>query len=88
MMIRKRLSAVSIFPIMAGLICAMLLFSTAPVKAASEAESSATQKAPKAFFPSTRYEFGSIMEGNEIKHDFIIENHGEAPLVISKVRPD
>ncbi len=28
------------------------------------------------------------MEGTEIKHDFIIENHGRVPLIIKNLRPD
>lgn len=88
MMTRKMGSATLIFPIMVGLISLTLLLSAAPSKAASTTQSAVSQKAPKVIFPSTRYEFQSVMEGVEIKHDFIIENHGEAPLVISKVRPD
>lgn len=69
-------------------------FSASPAAAAqaaatpSKAESATSQDVPKAIFPRTRYEFESVMEGVEIKHDFIIENHGQVPLVISKVRPD
>jgi hypothetical protein len=43
---------------------------------------------PEAFFPQTQFEFDTVMEGAEIKHDFIIENHGSAPLLIKSVRPD
>ena len=43
---------------------------------------------PAVFFPQARFEFDSVMEGTEIKHDFIIENHGRAPLIIKNVRPD
>ena len=88
MMTRKIWSAALILPMMVGVISLTLLLSTAPAKAASATKSAVSQKAPKAIFPSTRYEFQPVMEGVEIKHDFIIENHGEAPLVISKVRPD
>jgi hypothetical protein len=42
---------------------------------------------PAIFFPQARYEFDTVMEGEEIKHDFIIENHGRAPLIIKNVRP-
>ena len=45
-------------------------------------------KSPKAVFPEIKHEFGSILEGAEIKHDFIIENHGQAPLKIDRVQPD
>lgn len=69
-------------------------FSVSPAAAAeavatpSKAESAESRDVPKAVFPTTRFEFGYVMEGSEIKHDFIIENHGKAPLLISNVRPD
>jgi hypothetical protein len=46
------------------------------------------QEFPKAVFPETRYEFDAVMEGTKIEHDFVIENHGSAPLEIKNVRPD
>ena len=45
-------------------------------------------QSPEAVFPDTRYEFDPVMEGTKITHDFIIENHGTAPLIIRSVRPD
>jgi Protein of unknown function (DUF1573) len=45
-------------------------------------------KEPKMVVPETRYEFGTITEGHEVKHDFIVENKGQAPLIIQHVRPD
>lgn len=45
-------------------------------------------KTPKAVFPETTYDFDSVTEGTEIKHDFIVENHGQAPLAIERVQPD
>lgn len=45
-------------------------------------------KTPKAVFPETTYDFDSVAEGTEIKHDFIVENHGQAPLTIERVQPD
>ena len=44
--------------------------------------------APKAIFPQLQYQFEPLFEGDDIKHDFIIENHGQAPLVIKKVDTD
>lgn len=51
-------------------------------------QATAAAKAPKAVFPEIKYEFGSILEGSEIKHDFIVENHGQATLKIDRVQPD
>ena len=46
------------------------------------------KKGPRAVFPQLKYEFEPILEGDKITHDFIIENHGNAPLVIKNIRPD
>ena len=45
-------------------------------------------KAPKAVFPDLKFEFSPIFEGETIKHDFVVQNKGEAPLVIKRIRPD
>ena len=45
-------------------------------------------KVPKAVFPRLTYEFDPVYEGTEITHDFVVENSGEAPLVIKSIRPD
>jgi hypothetical protein len=44
--------------------------------------------APQAVFLQTKFEFTPVFEGTEIKHDFVVENKGEAPLIINKIRPD
>jgi hypothetical protein len=44
--------------------------------------------APKAHWPLTTYEFAPLMEGTDIKYDFIVENKGQGPLAINKVQPD
>ncbi|MGD9367066.1 MAG: DUF1573 domain-containing protein [Desulfobacteraceae bacterium] len=44
--------------------------------------------APKAVFPKLSHSFGEVFEGTRIKHDFVIENQGNAPLVIKNIRPD
>ena len=46
------------------------------------------QKTPKAVFKELRYTFASVPEGEKIKHDFMVENQGNAPLVIKNIRPD
>ena len=43
---------------------------------------------PRAVVPQLEYVFTSVFEGVQIKHDFVIENRGTAPLVIKNVRPD
>ena len=45
-----------------------------------------TKAFPSAFLPENRYEFSTILEGEVITHDFIIQNKGTAPLKIEKVK--
>lgn len=54
---------------------------------ADEKQNPATTGKPKIVVVNQRYEFEAVPEGQEIKHDFIIENHGQAPLNIKNVRP-
>jgi hypothetical protein len=60
---------------------ALLLFQAAGVQAQSTA-------VPMAVFPEKNHQFSPVLEGVEVKHDFIIENRGGAPLDIKKVQPD
>ena len=41
---------------------------------------------PSAYLPVDNYEFEQVVEGNEIDHQFIIQNKGTAPLNIEKVK--
>jgi len=66
----------------------LALNATALLAAGKEAAGQKDAASPQAVFPETRYEFTPVMEGTQITHDFIIENHGDAPLVIKGVRPD
>lgn len=42
---------------------------------------------PKAVFPDSIFEFEPVMEGQEVTHDFIVRNQGEAELLIKRVKP-
>lgn len=55
---------------------------------AEEKQSPTTDQKPMAVIANQRYEFKTAAEGQEVKHDFIIENHGQGPLNIKNVRPD
>jgi hypothetical protein len=60
-----------------------------PGQTPSAAEIKASlKKAPKAVFPQLKFEFDPVFEGTEIMHNFVVENTGEAPLVIKNIRPD
>ena len=82
----------SIWPIVVAVLLSFLLWldllwaaqATAEKKSAPDAASAQ----PKAFFPATRWEFQPVIEGAEITHDFFVENHGGATLLIREVRPD
>ncbi len=50
-------------------------------------EKAAATAAPSAYLPSATFTFEKVVEGKEILHDFIIENKGNAPLDITKVKP-
>jgi hypothetical protein len=50
------------------------------------ARSTDSEKAPKAFLPVTQWEFESVVDGTAVVHDFVIQNRGDAPLNISKVK--
>jgi hypothetical protein len=43
---------------------------------------------PVALIPETQYGFTSVLEGNDIVHDFVVQNTGDAPLFIENVRTD
>mgnify|MGYP006284944315 CR=1 FL=1 len=46
----------------------------------------AEQTGPKAVAPTEGYDFGTVLEGNDVLHDFVIQNKGDAPLDIKDVR--
>ena len=44
------------------------------------------QELPCAFLPTDSYEFASVVDGAIIMHDYVIQNRGNAPLKILKVK--
>ncbi|HMA85934.1 MAG TPA: hypothetical protein VKN73_09540 [Desulfosalsimonadaceae bacterium] len=50
------------------------------------ASAMAAQAAPKALTPTESYQFGTVLEGNDVIHDFVIQNTGDAALDIKDVR--
>lgn len=44
------------------------------------------QKFPCAFLPADSYEFAPVVDGVMIMHDFVIQNKGDAPLKILKIK--
>ena len=45
-----------------------------------------TPPSPSIFVPESRYTFPTVLDGTEVTHDFVIQNKGDAELVIEKVR--
>ena len=45
-------------------------------------------KLPVAHFPVARYEFEPVVEGQEVSHNFVIQNKGTALLEVQKVKTD
>jgi len=46
----------------------------------------ADDTAPEAFIPQKIFTFPSTMDGSKVLHDFIVQNKGDAPLKITKVK--
>jgi hypothetical protein len=45
-----------------------------------------TPPSPSPFVPESRYTFPTVLDGVEVTHDFIIQNKGDAELMIEKVK--
>ena len=45
-------------------------------------------KIPSAHLPAARYEFAPVVEGQEVSHNFVLQNKGTAPLEVQKVKTD
>jgi hypothetical protein len=45
-------------------------------------------KLPSAYLPAARYEFRPVVEGQEISHNFVIQNKGAATLEVQRVKTD
>jgi len=46
-----------------------------------------TLESPSAVLPERQYNFGPVIEGTRITHDFVIQNKGSVPLKIVRVKP-
>ena len=41
---------------------------------------------PTVFLPEASYEFKPVLEGKKVVHDFLLQNKGDGPLKIVKIR--
>jgi hypothetical protein len=46
----------------------------------------AQTNAPEAFLPETQHQFGTVVEGEIVRHDFILLNKGSTNLSIEKIK--
>jgi Protein of unknown function (DUF1573) len=58
-----------------------------PAETQATASTTPTGAMPKLEFDKTQHDFGNIKEGEIVKHTFKFKNVGEAPLLISDVKP-
>ena len=66
----------------------LMLLCTGSMAGGASALPDENRTAPEALFAKPRHDFGEVFEGAEIKHEFTVENRGNAPLVIKNIRPD
>lgn len=59
---------------------------TSPAEVSPEPTEKAHVAAPLAHVPQKKFTFPSTLDGANVVHDFIIQNKGDAPLKITKVR--
>ena len=55
--------------------------------APSASNNSSSQVLPKIQFTDTIFDFGIIIEGEQVRHSFSFESAGNAPLIITRVEP-
>ncbi len=79
--------------------CGVLLFQSVSLGAENESQTLAEsqplpesqlsveiQNVPSAFLLSDKIDIPSVIEGDDVRHTFIIQNRGTAPLKIKKVK--
>jgi hypothetical protein len=70
-----------------GLAIAIGLLGSLPARAAGPASASAPAgPQPQIEAPAPNYDFGTVLEGTQVKHEFTIKNGGQADLVIGQVQ--
>ena len=68
-------------------VSALLLAGYGPSAAQSGGvPASNSEKVPSISLPVTQWEFEPVVDGSAVVHDFVVQNKGDAPLNISKVR--
>jgi len=63
-----------------------IVFCVISFKTVAYGGSNQTPPSPSVFVPESRYTFQPVLDGTEVTHDFVIQNKGNGPLEIEKVR--
>ena len=73
--------------IVIGAIAALYLSGFGSYAAQSGGDSAAnSEKTPAIYLPVSQWEFEPVVDGTSVVHDFVVQNKGDAPLNISKVK--
>ncbi len=63
-------------------VCAICVFFLTTSLLFAESES---RKTPSAYFPKDQYKFDQVLEGNDVIHDLVVRNKGNALLEIEGI---
>lgn len=63
-----------------------IVFCIISLETVASGVSKQTQPSPSVFVPESQYTFPPVLDGTEVTHDFVLQNKGDAPLKIEKVR--
>ncbi len=69
-----------------GVVMGGLLLIFAGMALAAETQTPEAEKVPQVSFAENRWEFEPVVAGSEVTHDFIVQNAGNAPLKITRVK--
>lgn len=70
-----------------GMVAALFFFIMAGYMPVGVFAAADNPSGPMAVFPEKAFEFGSVLEGKEITHDFVVQNRGASELIIENVKP-
>lgn len=68
------------------LIYALTLFFVLFILAAAAPAAEEPAAAPRVVAPERTYKFNPVVDGTKVEHDFVIQNYGDAPLHIRRVK--
>ena len=69
-----------------GLMLLLLVTTVSAAELQTETVTDPTPTAPEAVVDNTKHTLPAVIEGTEVRHDFVIKNSGNAPLEVEKVK--